>query len=199
VNTKILTALVASTAVALIEFSPFILSAHAQSIPNKCSFTTLRAGDKSNLKWADFKASSMHNLTSNNFVEFKNNNSGSGVQSREIPFNGLGSVSAYILSQSSIRSRVSLQCPGSRNSLLTLQKGSLVIYGIGHPENQGTCPLSIGSLDAQGRLLEPHLVLNPGEGYQWFYPPAGAVQIVVGCFTNCSGGTGILEYDTPNS
>jgi len=90
-----------------------------------------------------------------------------------------------------------LSCPGSRDSAVQLTNEFTSAAGIGHPMNTGECPIFLDALDASGNSLT-QLLLNPGEGRDWFSPPAGAVSIWVVCHSGCSG-RGELTYDTPLS
>ena len=94
------------------------------------------------------------------------------------------------------RSMIFIQCPGDRDSATVLAVYPASVAGVGHPRNGGECPLSIAGEDRHGRVLHPNLVLRPGESREWFYPPAGAQQIIVAGFANCTG-MAVLEYDTP--
>jgi hypothetical protein len=102
------------------------------------------------------------------------------------------------------RSQLTSNCPGSLAAAIVIAVGDAARFGVGNPANIGTCPLSIGGLDANGNLIPggggngpSNLVLNPGDSVPWFTPPAGTVQLVFTCFSNCNGGQAILEFDTP--
>lgn len=102
------------------------------------------------------------------------------------------------------RSQLVSNCPGSLSAAIVIAVGDAARFGVGNPENVGSCPLSIGGLDANGNLIPggadgpTNLVLNPGDSVPWYTPPAGTVQLVFTCFSNCSNGQAILEFDTPN-
>lgn len=97
------------------------------------------------------------------------------------------------------RSSLEAPCPGSRDSAVAVVSGRMKCsFGIGNPENTGDCAISIAGVDANGNLLRPNLVLQPGGalGHRWV-PPPGAVSIVFACFNDCVG-TAVLEFDTPS-
>lgn len=74
-------------------------------------------------------------------------------------------------------------------------------FGVGHPENTGTCRLSLNGLDASGNPIPGgaavELVLAPGESADVYLAPDGAVAIGVGAFADCGPGGAQLTYDTP--
>ncbi len=102
------------------------------------------------------------------------------------------------------RSQLVSNCPGSLSSAIVIAVGDAARFGISNPANTGTCPLSISGLDANGNVIPgdangaANLVLNPGDSVPWYTPPGGTVQLVFTCFSNCSGGQAILEFDTSN-
>lgn len=94
------------------------------------------------------------------------------------------------------RSQIPISSPGSLASAITIAVAPWCMYGIGNPSNVGDCPLSMGGLDERGRILQPHIWLNPGESKSWWGPPEGSSRLVVCAYSNHTG-TAILEYDTP--
>jgi len=103
------------------------------------------------------------------------------------------------------RTQLISNCPGSLAAAIVIAVGDAAMWGVSNPANIGTCPLSIAGLDTNGNLMaggggngQANLVLNPGDSVPWYTPPAGTVQLVFTCFSNCSSGQAILEFDTPN-
>ena len=92
---------------------------------------------------------------------------------------------------------ISVPCPGTRENTVYLTNELTTPYGVGHPYNSGECQLFVDALDAGWSVLD-ELPLEPGEGRDWYYPPDGAVAIVVVCRNDCTG-RGELTYDMPNA
>ncbi len=97
------------------------------------------------------------------------------------------------------RSIVVLPCPGSLDKPVVLAVYPATVGGVGHPQNNGPYPFSIGALDKDGTLLDPRypLELQPGQGVEWYYPPTDTYKIIAVGWKGFYGTT-ILEFDTPN-
>jgi hypothetical protein len=92
--------------------------------------------------------------------------------------------------------------PGSLSNPVIILEGPDVPYGLIKLRNVGRYALAVGGLDAKGRLLQPHIYLEPGQAVASFIPPANAVTIIlVGQKQDPGGppsaGVAELEYDVP--
>lgn len=92
--------------------------------------------------------------------------------------------------------------PGSINNSVTLLQGLDAKNGIIKLRNVGRFALAVGAVDIYGKLIEPHIFLNPGEVISRFVPPSDAVRIIlVGQKQDPEqppqNGIAILEYDVP--
>jgi len=96
------------------------------------------------------------------------------------------------------RTQISVASPGSLDSAVTISVAPWCMYGISNPANVGDCPLSIGGLDENGGVLQPHIWLTPGDSMSWWAPPTGSESMIVCAYSNHTG-TAILEFDTPNA
>lgn len=93
-------------------------------------------------------------------------------------------------------SQVQVPCPGGVGNRVVIAQGAAAAHGVLNLVNSGTCPLAVGGFDANGRALQPHVTLGPGETLKFFVPPVGSATIAVVCFSNCNG-QGSLQFDLP--
>lgn len=80
--------------------------------------------------------------------------------------------------------------------------GPEVPYGLIRLRNTGSFGVAVAGIDSHGRLLQPHVYLEPGQAIASFVPPAHAVKIImVGQKPKDNepppSGTAELEYDVP--
>jgi hypothetical protein len=92
--------------------------------------------------------------------------------------------------------------PGSQSNAVTLLQGLDAKNGIIKLRNIGRHALAVGAVDQNGKIIEPHLFLLPGEAISSFVPPSNAVKIIlVGEKQEPAkekiDGLAILEYDVP--
>jgi hypothetical protein len=90
------------------------------------------------------------------------------------------------------RRSLNVPCPGSLANAVEIPPPE----GLGQITNllnEGSCKLSVGGIDASGKVIEPHVFLDPGQGLNVFVVPPGSVKTVVACFTDCTG-IGKLSY-----
>jgi Domain of unknown function (DUF4157) len=90
------------------------------------------------------------------------------------------------------RRTLDVPCPGSLSHAVEIPPPE-GLSRLEDLQNEGSCQLSIGGLDASGAVIEPHVTLDSGESLQGFRPPPGAVKTVVACFKDCCG-IGKLSY-----
>lgn len=69
-----------------------------------------------------------------------------------------------------VRTRVSAECPGRLDNIVTVISGKDAIGGIGRPKNVGNCPLHIAWYDQNGTFLGA-IKLEPGETLEGFKFP----------------------------
>ena len=101
------------------------------------------------------------------------------------------------------RTQVALTCPGTQtNYKVIVHTAWQSRYGLGNPTNVGSCPLFLAPLGSDGEPIDngrKDVKLDPGGSVPWYYPPDGTAKIVAVCSKACSGGSAVLEYDTPNA